>query len=76
MKKKWLVVFKKNEKLEQLDKLLVRVNSERTDPIPIPYEESDEQSVAVIGPHDLPQRLRNNRNIKVYPNSDLTIWKK
>ncbi len=74
MKKKWLVVFKKSEKLEQLDELLGQMNSERTDPTPISYAESDDQSVAVVGPHDLPQRLRNNPNIKVYPNSDLTTW--
>jgi hypothetical protein len=74
MRKKWLVVFNKNEKLQHLDELLEQMNSERTDSEPIPYEESDDQSVAVIGPPDLPQRLSDNPNIKVYPNSEFTDW--
>ena len=73
MKQKWLVVYR-NEKLENLDDLLKQVESERTDANPISYEDNDDQSVAVIGPPDLPQRLRNNPNIKVYPNSDYTLW--
>lgn len=71
----WLVTLNKDVEPEEIDQLLLQLGCERTGSPAIPLE-NDEQVVEVTGPHNLQQKLnRENRNIKISPNSTYSLYK-